>query len=307
MIRIFFLFLFFWTLPAYANFSTSNYLGFFYTDNANLEKDQKDGDFYMSLLTSNTVSQENIKWRFRLGYYDYSKENQNDLLSGQVSGHYMITPGARSTEIYIKLLFQDYLASQVSGSTDTSYDFSGFELGAEYNFELENDKSLRLRPYYQQRNYANLNNRKDQQIGGALTLDKEWNEKTYFYADAELGFLSSNLSEYSKNFLLLGVGLDHKLNDDWNIESDFSLLSGTYTNRTTTQVVTGTSRRKGVSMSSETVPETTRTVVLNFSGIRKISEEFNFRTGWTLTNQSSRSGDESYSANIFYGQINYHF
>lgn len=299
-------FVFFLTLTAQASFSSSNFLGLYFTDNANFEKDQKDADFYLNLSTVNTISNEEWKWRFRLGYFDYAKENQNDLLSGQVSGHYMLVPGARSTEAYLKLLFQNYLASQVSGSTDASYNYSGFELGTEHNFELKNEASFKLHPYYQQRTYSNLNQRKDQQLGGILTFDKDWNKKTYGFAEGELGFLSSSLSEYSKNFLVISVGGDHKLDGDWALEGSLSLQSATYTSRTTTQVIAGTTRKKS-NISTETVPESTSNLTLNFSGLRQITEEFKFRAGVTLINQNSRSGDETYAANIIYGQLNYNF
>ncbi len=293
------------SIQAQASFDSYNYLGLYFTDNANFEKDQKDGDFYLNLSTTNTISNEEWKWRFRLGYFDYAKENQNDLLSGQVSAHYMVAPESPSAEVYFKILFQNYLASQVSGSTDLSYNFTGFEFGSEHNFEFNNEKNLKLHPYYQQRNYSNLNQRKDQQLGGLLTFDKEWDKKTYAFVEAEVGLLRSSLTEYSKNFVVLSGGGDRQLGNDWALEGSLALQLSTYTTRTTTQVIAGTTRRKGAS--TETVPETTSTLTLNFSGVRQITEEFKFRAGWTLINQGSRSGDETYAANIIYGQLNYNF
>ncbi len=305
-IKYIFGFVFFLTLQAQASVSSINYMGLYYTDNANFEKDQKDGDFYLGLSTLSTLALEEWKWRLRLGFFDYAKEKQNDFLSSQISGHFMLNPGTHSTELYLKLLFQNYLGSQVSGSTDTSYNYTGFEFGTEHNFEFKKETRLNLRPYYQQRNYSNLNQRKDQQFGGLLTFDKDWDKKTYAYVEAEVGFLSSSLSEYSKNFLVLGVGADHKIDTDWSLEGSLALQSGTYTTRTTTQVVAGTSRRKS-STGTETVPETTNNLTLNFSGLQQITEEFKFRAGLTMISQGSRSGDESYSANIIYGQLNYNF
>ncbi len=302
-LKLFIGLIFLCTIPAKAEFRSVNYLGLNYTDNANLEKDQTDADFFTSLLTANSYSFEKWKWRFRLAYSDYAKENQNDVLKVQSSVHYLISTGPRATELYFTVRLQNYLRGQASGTTDTSFDYFGFEMGTEHSFELKGNKSFKIRPSYQQKSYSNLNGRKDQEIGAVLTVDKEIREKTYIYGDFGLSFLSSSLSEYSKNIFLFGTGIDYKLDESWNLEGDLSFQSATYTSRVTTQNVAGSNRRKGP-VGTETVPETTGTLVLNLSGTKKLNDEISFHGGWTLTSQGSRSGDESYSADLIYCEIN---
>ncbi len=269
-------------------------LGLGFTDNANYEDTDRDSDLFWWLRSSNTFVSGNSRWSLWLNYRSYTKQNQNNVLSYRLGD--TMGMGNRSLgDLDWDLAFggQQY-TQDAPGTTETSFNNNYLETSILKNWHITSDLEMAIEPLYQLKVFSQLDGRTDHTFLLNTALDWKFALEQSLNPFAEIGFVSSNQSAYSKNYLEFGT--------DWHYSSQFDLSYilhfvsrySSYPNRKVSDTTVVSNKRGALRNLSQSGIESQSLIQILGSVVKMVGKtEFKASTG--LTSQTSRSGYENFS------------
>ncbi|MCM2281665.1 MAG: hypothetical protein NDI61_07445 [Bdellovibrionaceae bacterium] len=265
------------------------------TDNANLEQTEEDSDFFLSLSSSNTYKEQKHLFGLRLGYVDYMNENINDAFSWRLSDRWQNS--THSWAFTGALLGQKFTSSE-PGITESAFDFIGWDFNAEREHDLNPRSKLNFGPGLSGRYYTGALTRSDHTLYGFIGIEHEATSRLLFGGRAELGFLGSSESEFSRRYLDLSANASVDLNSGWIWYNEVGLRQSYFTDRTASNdTIVGRLRGSRSAIGQRTDMERYSYVYLYTDATRKLAEDIDGGVSFRHSSQTSRSGFQDYSAN----------
>jgi len=278
---------------AETQFVSRNSLGLGFTDNANLETEEKNPDFFYTLRTGNRFRHERLNLGLSLHATDYFKESINDALSWRTLASYEVVDRWSLEGAVFGLKF---LRGE-PGFSEASFNYVGFGLAAEKEISLGASTDLTYRPFYEYRSYSSLEGRKDHTIAFQGTLSFEANDAWTFDTHGEFGRIFSNQGEFDHRYFEVGTRSDYELTSDLSLGGDLGFRIANYMNRLLTETTVISKRRNRRLAASTTNSEKLTDFYLSAGLKYSITQKLDINGTWTLTSRQSRSDNQNFKVN----------
>jgi hypothetical protein len=295
-------------------FSTSNShadlkpeAGLGFTNNAYLTDVDEESDFFWRVGGTYTSKQGEHTPRIRLTYTDYFQEDPNDSLGWRIADHYQ--PRKRLGEwSYRGSLFGRHYTQGSPGTTDLSYSHIGVDGSMEQERKLGGKALLTWGPGAEIRKYLDNNSRNDISTFISATVDFETAPDLQFGTLANVGFVFSNQSDFSRMFLEAGGNVTYNIKNEWDWFTEIVLRRTHFTGRTVTdETTTSKARGKIVSVRSVETKESYTGVTVTTELSRIMSPSSRVSGELAILQQSSESGLQDYSAVELFGRWIWNF
>jgi hypothetical protein len=289
---IIFLILFFH--PAFSAVSFRAQAGIGFTDNANYEESEKDTDFFGWTRLSSSYLSDHSTWNLWLNYKGFLKEHQNDVLSYRL-GHTLETNTRSFGSFDWDLAVGGQKYSQGNpGTTETSFDQTYLETSVEKIWSLRKDLEMSWEPLYQYKFFPQFDGRVDQTILSHFGADWSFQSIQSLAPFLEIGWVASNQSIYTKNYL--EIGTDWRISERPDLRYSLGFLSrySSFPNRKISDV-TVVSTKNGRFRTLSQDGNETQSLVQFQGSLVKIVNELEWKSSLVWSKQYSNSGFESYS------------
>jgi hypothetical protein len=290
-----------------AQLRSANEFGLGLTDNANLEDADRDSDFFVKASTTNSYGMESHQLGVRLSYLGYLHQSTNDVFSWRLSDQFKLD-SAPKWSFYGALVGQDYVAGE-PGTTETSFDNVGWDFFAERQYAMNSKLELSYGPGANARYYTALSNRSDYTFFGYIDFEYEHSSILFLGARAELGFLISSDTDFSRNYIELSGDADYGFAETWNLTGEVGLRQSTFPGRTLSEGTIVTSKRGSRLRAGADAEYESHSYLYVYTEVLKDLRGSEWKSGLSLrlANQNSRSGYQNYSTTEVYGRIMYTF
>ncbi len=287
---------------AQANYSAD--VGTSFTDNANLESQNKHSDLVLSATAQATGRADENDFGLRLNYRDYAKENTNDNFSWRIYDHWKPEQNSWS---YIGALIGRQYVNGSPGLTDTSFSNVGGELKAEQSTDVIDIGELTYGPGVRGRYYSGSASRSDHQAFGFIDFERQQSLKLQIGASSEVGYLQSSDTLYSQFDFELSGNIQYSIESDLSWYTEIFTGKNMFTNRTVDIVTIASTNRKGTRTNTSKEYELFTTFGFTSEIIKKFNSDLEGRLGFTTTNQNSKSGSQDYAVNEIYVNLTSRF
>ncbi len=267
-------------------------IGLGYTDNANYESSQKDSDMFWWLGVYGQKITPEAGYSLYLNFRDYLEEDQNDRLSYRFGRtEEVINRFAGSLEWLLAVGGLEY-SGDSPAFTEETFDNIYLDNSWAKTFSTRADLEYTFEPGLRSKMFTDLDGRFDQSFYFISALDFTIRTGQVLRPFAEIGFVFSNKSIYSNNYLEFGADYTWEENDQSSFLIGASIQQTSYFDRDVTDE-TAIVNKKG-KKTTGTSNETQVLMQLQGSYIKKFKVN-QLKSSLVLTDQSSRSGESEYT------------
>lgn len=277
---------------AHAEMSSRNSADIGFTDNANLATTNKESDMYYRLATNNQIPSGEHTFSFRLAYMDYLREHQNDYTSLTLQDSW----GDPKRTYFTAAIYGQWYPNGSSGTTESSFDSFGLNFLAGRDWKVANKYPGEFGAGYKLRYYPSFDGRNDHYGFGFASATHEVNRRLNVLGYGEGGTVYSSLPDYTKLFFELTGTVEYLLPHRWLWSSDLILGQSYFLDRSITTQTRVANKSGRARLRTETGNERYTNITLATEAMRTEKVNFKWGGGASVTNQSSRSGDQDYSA-----------
>ncbi len=266
-------------------------VGIGYSDNVYQDDLNKKADYFFWLQTQAKYSLTDSKLIAKATLNAFATEEFNNSLTYSLYRKSEIDIGHLGLSLGLGGF--SYLKSQVA-STDESFNNFYF-IGSITKSLISRDKfELNAEPGMKMTSYPQLSSRND--VNFFAKLDALWNFSSdreinpYF----EIGFITSNQSYYSKNYLDLGLLWTERLSEIYKFNVDFSVRNSSYPNRRVSDILF-IPNRNGRNTSVRLDSAENISLVLFSAAILRSEQSREYSLGFNYSTENSLSRLEYYT------------
>ncbi len=286
-----------------ADFQSRNSADIGFTTNANLTSDDQESDLYYRFISRNSFSNNNHRYAIRFGFTDYLSEHQNDLLSLRLED----TWGSRADfEKSFAIIGQLYPNGEAA-TTESAFDSLGLEFNIARDWTSNSSLDGDWGSGYRFRFYPSFDNRNDHTLFGFISANYDYSSDLNFGLSSEGGLTYSSLSDYSRIYFDVSGSADLTLANRWSLLNELTLSHSRFLNRDVTSQVAVTNKGKSPQTRTFSENEKYLTIYLSSEAMREQTDNFSWGGGVYLTQQSSTSDTQDYSALELMGKLIYIF
>ena len=286
-----------------ADFQSRNSADIGFTTNANLTSDDQESDLYYRFISRNSFSNNNHRYAIKFGFTDYFSEHQNDLLSLRLEDKW----GSRKDfEKSFSIIGQLYPNGE-SATTESAFDSVGLDFNIARDWTNDSALTGDWGTGYRLRFYPSFDNRNDHTIFGFVSGSYDYSTNINFGLSSEGGLIYSSLSDYSRIYFDVTGSADLTLANRWSLSNELTLSHSRFLSRDVTTQIAVTNKGKSPQTKTYSEKEKYLTIYLSSEAMREQTDNFSWGGGVYLTQQSSASDMQDYSALELMGKLIYIF
>jgi hypothetical protein len=289
-----FLFLVLSSYSAFGSMMVRPQTGIGFTDNANYEETDKDADFFWWVRSSNSFISKNSDWNLWLNYRGYFKEHENDALTYRLGDTLSLKNSSFGDYDWDFGVGGQKYSNGSPATTEETFDNVYFETSILKTWVLQNNLDLNFEPLYQYKYYPQFDGRADHTALFNFLLDWNFSLSQSLNPFAEIGFVSSNQNLYSRNYFEFGTDWKISAQPDLKFLLHFMNRFSSFPDRQVSEATVITNKNGKVRATSQNETES-QTLTQVQGTVVKILQKTELKGTVALSNQSSKSGYETYS------------
>lgn len=268
-------------------------VGLGYTNNANYESTNTDKDFYGLVSYGALFELEKNSASINIGYMDFKKQSDNDLLSW--SGSFIFDTSsdeANKKGITLSTSGQHYV-NNAAAKSDESFNSLNFGISYSVTKKVSESYSYTLSPSYSFTKYLAQSTRRDHLLGFSVTYTNKLNEAHSLSPFAEVSYNKSSDGDYSKFGLGIGTSWDWIISDNYELSTSASLGRSTYVNRTISTQTLISRKKRSILLNGPKKESHTATYL--GTSLTRIFDHFDLKAEIHRTKNSSNGESENYT------------